>query len=72
MELDNALARIKALAFAARQAGEDADAGHEERKTGTVLMKLDCATAGQCRDRRDGARALIEKPRICAPPGCGQ
>lgn len=72
VELDNALERINALVVATRQAEEDADVCHYERKTGTKLPKLDCATASQRRNSRDGARAYMEKPRICVPPGCGQ
>lgn len=72
VELDNALERINALVVATRQAEEDADVCHYERKTGTKLPKLDCATAAQRRNHRDGARAYMEKPRVCVPPGCGQ
>lgn len=72
VELDNALERINALVVSTRQAGEDRDVCRYERTTGTKLKKLDCMSAGDRQNHRDGARAYMEKPRICVPPGCGQ
>jgi hypothetical protein len=72
VQLDNALERINAFVVATRQAAEDADVCRYERNTSSKIRKLDCATASQRQNSRDGARAYLEKPRICVPPGCGQ
>lgn len=69
--LDNALERINALVVATREASEDRDVCRYERVTGSKLRKLDCATAADRQNARDGARAYMEKPKICIPPGCG-
>ncbi|MFZ5656304.1 MAG: hypothetical protein ACOY37_04475 [Pseudomonadota bacterium] len=71
VELDNALERINALVVATREASEDRDVCRYERPTGSKLRKLDCMSAGDRQNHRDGARAYMEKPRICVPPGCG-
>lgn len=70
-QLDNALERINAFVVGTREAGEDADVCRYERNTSSKIRKLDCATASQRQNSRDGARAYLEKPRICIPPGCG-
>lgn len=70
--LDNALERINARVVATRQAEEDADVCRYERVTGSKMRKLDCATAAERQNAREGGRAYLEKPRICIPPGCGQ
>lgn len=70
--LDNALERINARVVATRQAEEEADVCRYERVTGSKMRKLDCATAAERQNARDGGRAYLEKPRICIPPGCGQ
>ena len=72
VELDNALERINALVVATRQASENSDVCRYERPTGSKLRKLDCMSAGDRQNHRDGARAYMERPRVCVPPGCGQ
>lgn len=72
VQLDNALERINALVVGTRRASEDADVCRYERNTSSKIRKLDCATASERQNSRDGARAYMEKPRICVPPGCGQ
>ena len=72
VELDNALERINAAVVGTRGADEDADICRYERNTSSKIRKLDCATASQRQNSRDGARAYLEKPRVCMPPGCGQ
>lgn len=71
VELDNALERINAIVVGTRQAVDDRDVCRYERPTGSKLRKLDCMSAGDRQNHRDGARAYMEKPRICVPPGCG-
>lgn len=71
VELDNALERINAVVVGTRQATEDRDVCRYERPTGSKLRKLDCMSAGDRQNHRDGARAYMEKPRVCVPPGCG-
>lgn len=72
VEPDNALERINARVVATRVAGENADDCRYERVTGSKLRKLDCKTVGDRQHHRDGARARMEKPRVCVPPGFGQ
>ncbi len=72
VQLDNALERINALVVATRQAGENRDECRVERPTGSKLKKLDCMSAGDRQNHRDGARAYMEKPRVCGGPNCGQ
>ena len=55
-----------------RQAGENRDECRVERPTGSKLKKLDCMSAGDRQNHRDGARAYMEKPRVCGGPNCGQ
>jgi hypothetical protein len=72
VELDNALERINALVMATRQADEARDVCRYERPTGSKLRKLECMTAAARGNHRDGARAYLDRPRVCVPPGCGQ
>ena len=72
VELDNALERINALVVGTRGADEGRDVCRYERVTGSKMRKLDCATAAERGNARDNARAYLEKPRVCVPPGCGQ
>lgn len=70
-DLDNALERINARVVATRQAEEARDNCRYEVTTGSHMRKLSCATAGDRGDMRRNARAYMERPRICAGPGCG-
>lgn len=71
VRLDNALERINALLVGTRQAAEQRDDCRYERVSGSKHRKLVCATSDERQHARDGARAYMEKPRICIPPGCG-
>lgn len=71
VELDNALERIGAHLAGTRQAAEQRDVCRYERVSGSKHRKLVCATSDERQNARDGARAWMEKPKICIPPGCG-
>lgn len=71
VELDNALERIGAHLAGTRQAAEQRDVCRYERVSGSKFRKLVCATSDERQNARDGARAWMEKPKICIPPGCG-
>lgn len=71
VELDNALERIGAHLAGTRQAAEQRDVCRYERVSGSKHRKLVCKTSEERQNARDGARAWMEKPKVCIPPGCG-
>jgi hypothetical protein len=71
VELDNALERIGAHLAGTREAAEQRDVCRYERVSGSKHRKLVCASSDERQNARDGARAWMEKPRVCIPPGCG-
>jgi hypothetical protein len=71
VRLENALEQINALVKNTRLASDDQNVCWRERKSGTTIKVTRCGTQAE-RDRiREGARAWMEKPSICTPPGCG-
>ncbi|TZF89733.1 hypothetical protein [Cognatilysobacter lacus] len=70
--LDNALERINASVQGTRVADDRKDVCRYQRVTGSKQLQLVCGTQDD-RDRaRQGARAYLEKTRICEPPCNGR
>ncbi|WP_144812225.1 hypothetical protein [Aerolutibacter ruishenii] len=70
IRLENALERINAHFVGTRVAQENQDTCWTEAKTGSKLKVTRCGTQEERDETRRGARAWLEKPRICVPPGC--
>jgi hypothetical protein len=71
VRLENALERINAEVKGGRVAGEEQDVCWRERKSGSKLKVTRCGTQAERDQARQGAREWMEKPKVCAPPGCG-
>jgi hypothetical protein len=71
IRLENALERINANVVGTRVAQENQDVCWTEAKTGSKLKVTRCGTQEEIDEARRGARAWMEKPKICVPPGCG-
>lgn len=71
IRLENALERINANVVGTRVAQENQDACWTEAKTGSKMKVTRCGTQEEIDEARRGARAWMEKPKICIPPGCG-
>lgn len=71
VRLENALERINAEIKGTRLSSEEKQVCWRERKSGTKLMVTRCGTQAEIDAAREGARAWMEKPKICVPPGCG-
>lgn len=66
--LDNALERINTAVQGTRMASEQQDVCRYQRVTGSKQKQLVCGTQDDRDHARDGARAYLEKTRICEPP----
>ena len=71
IRLENALERINANVVGTRVAQENQDTCWQEAKTGSKMKVTRCGTQEERDEARRGARAWMEKPKICVPPGCG-
>lgn len=71
IRLENALERINANVAGTRLAQETQDTCWSEAKTGSKMKVTRCGTQEERDEARRGARAWMEKPKICIPPGCG-
>jgi hypothetical protein len=71
VRLENALERINAEIKGTRLSSEEKQVCWRERKSGSKLMVTRCGTQAEIDQAREGARAWMEKPKICVPPGCG-
>lgn len=71
LKLDNALERINAELVNTTASRKGRDQCWRERKTGSKLQVTRCGTQGERDEAREGARAWMEKPKVCVPPGCG-
>lgn len=71
IRLENALERINANVVGTRVAQETQDTCWSEAKTGSKMKVTRCGTQEERDEARRGARAWMEKPKICVPPGCG-
>ena len=54
-----------------RVAQENRDVCWTEAKSGSKLKVTRCGTQEEIDEARRGARAWMEKPKICSGPGCG-
>lgn len=71
VQFENALEAINAEVVGTRVAQESRDVCWTEAKTGSKLKVTRCGTQEEIDEARRGARAWMEKPKICVPPGCG-
>lgn len=69
--LENALERINAELVNTTGARNAQETCWRERATGSKLEVTRCGTARERDEAREGARAWMEKPKVCVPPGCG-
>lgn len=68
VNLDNALERINTSVQGTRAASEKQDVCRYQRVTGSKEKRMVCGTQDDRDHAREGARAFLEKPRICMPP----
>jgi hypothetical protein len=71
VRLENALERINAEVKGTRLAGEEKTVCWRERPSGSMIEVTRCGTQEEIDEARRGARAFMERPRVCVPPGCG-
>lgn len=71
VRLENALERINAEISGTRLSSEEKQVCWRERKSGSKLIVTRCGSQAEIDQAREGARAWMEKPKICVPPGCG-
>lgn len=71
IRLDNALERINAEVKNTRVGMQEQDTCWREPKTGSAVKVTRCGTKAERDEAREGAKAWLEKPKICIPPGCG-
>lgn len=71
VQLENALESINAEVVGTRVAQEGRDVCWTEAKTGSKMKVTRCGTQEEIDEARRGARAWMDKPKICVPPGCG-
>jgi hypothetical protein len=66
IKLRNALGEVYAILKGTRVAQEQRDVCWRERKTGSQIQTTRCATFEELLLTREGARAWMEKPRVCS------
>ncbi len=71
MKLRNALGEVYAILKGTRVAQEQRDVCWRERKIGSQIQTTRCATFEHLLLTREGARAWMEKPPVCASRGDG-
>lgn len=71
IRLENALERINAEVGDSRVASDNQQVCWREAKSGSNVKVTRCGTQLERDQIREGARAWMEKPKICVPPGCG-
>lgn len=71
IRLENALERINADYVGTRVAGDQKETCWRETITGSKTMTTRCGTQQERDQAREGARAWMEKPKVCVPPSCG-
>jgi hypothetical protein len=67
VNLDNALERINAAVQGTRVADDGKDVCRYQGVAGSRQKRLVCGTQDDRDHAREGARAYLEKPRICSP-----
>lgn len=70
VRMENALEQINALVKGGHAAQAAKEVCRRERKTGSSAKRTECGTQAERDFAREGARAYMERPRICNPPGC--
>ena len=71
IRLENALERINAEVGNSRVASDNQQVCWREAKSGSTVKVTRCGTQLERDQIREGARAWMEKPKVCVPPGCG-
>lgn len=71
VKLENALERINAELVNTRTARDAQNKCHIEKKTGSARDVVRCGSQDERDQIRQGARAWMERPKICSGPGCG-
>lgn len=71
VELKNALEKIRVAVSQDPLAEEDREVCWQERRTGSKLTTTVCGTVRERQQAKEGARDYLQRPRMCAPPGCG-
>ena len=70
VRLENALERINAQVVGTRAAQDGQQVCWREAKSGSTVKVTRCGSQAERDQVREGARAYMEKPKICIPPGC--
>lgn len=71
MRVRNAAEAINAQLRGTRQAQEAQEVCWRERKLGSNMKVTRCGTQQERDQAREDARAWMNRPEICIPPGCG-
>jgi len=71
IRLENSLERINAEVGNSRAANDKQQVCWREAKSGSTIKVTRCGTQLERDQIREGARAWMEKPKVCVPPGCG-
>lgn len=71
IKLRNALGEVYAILKGTRVAHEQRDVCWRERKIGSQIQSTRCATFEELLLTREGARAFMEDPQVCASRGNG-
>jgi len=71
VSLRNALETINAALSGTAGAEEDREVCWQEKRTGSKLVTTVCGTVRERQQAKEGARDYLQRPRLCAPPGCG-
>ena len=66
VRLENALERINAEVKGGRLASDAQEVCWREQKTGSQVKVTRCGTEAERRQTREGARAFMEKAKVCA------
>lgn len=70
VQLENALERINAQVVGTRAARDEQEVCWREAKSGSTVKVTRCGSQAERDQAREGARAWMEKPKVCIPPGC--
>lgn len=70
VRLENALERINAQVVGTRLAQDEQQVCWREAKSGSTVKVTRCGSQAERDQVREGARAWMEKPKVCIPPGC--
>ncbi len=71
VSLRNALETINAALSKTSSAEEDREVCWQEKRTGSKLVTTVCGTVRERQQAKEGARDFMQRPRMCAGPGCG-